>query len=192
MYDIEGFCVKAISELKSESKIEFREGLSKSKILSYETEFDCKFPPELKVFLEIAVPVGHGWPKWHGRASDLVRGVREFFEYVFRTAIRDDYAVWVPSRWGIRPTDDKEAVSIALQDIRSLPPLIPIYKIRHIPSFPAKVGNPIYSIYSPYDSVVYGVDFPEYLHNEFGVSVPEDHTPHFRAAPHWHDLLTTC
>ena len=189
-YDLKRHCLRAIEEMKSAANASFREGFSKAQLKACEDAIACKLPPEIAALLRVSVPVQNTWPDWHGPAEELVSKSRAFIEFVFQDAIEKDVVVWLPSRWGEPPIDGKGAVAKALTDIRTLPPLIPLYAIRHMPSSPSGAGNPVYSIYCPYDAIVYGEDFPDYLHEEFGVTMPEGHVLRFRPAFIWHNVLT--
>lgn len=82
---------------------------------------------------------------------------------------------WDPE-WGSKPNSKEEAKAIAKKAIEQAPNLIPVFSHRYLPSEPYERGNPVLSVYQT-DIVVYGVDLPTYLANEFHWPLAEQAKP---------------
>lgn len=44
--------------------VQFEAGLSDAEVTGVEERFDFVFPPDLRAFLQHALPVSHGFPNW--------------------------------------------------------------------------------------------------------------------------------
>ena len=145
----------------------FDSGLSDEEFLRIETAIGLEFPPDLRAFLSEALPIsdqGNRFPNWRSAAPEAMRGMvnRPIEELLFSVRVNRS---WLP-RWGERPPDLEEAVSVAGAELESVPPLIPVYGHRYLPATPCRVGNPVFSV-AGFDVIYYGTDLANYLDNEF-------------------------
>jgi hypothetical protein len=72
---------------------------------------------------------------------------------------------WWPE-WGERPAADADAIAVASRYLERVPVLIPIFGHSYLPSTPAEVGNPVFSVHQA-DVIHRGADLAEYLHYAF-------------------------
>ena len=159
---------KAIDTLKKKG-ISFEDGLSVQEINSIESLYDIKFPPDLKEFLSIALPVSDNFVNWRDMSEGNIRSIKERLIWPLEGMIFDivNNEFWY-SGWGIKPNDLKEAIKICKHEMEKTPKLIPIYSHRYIPSEPQEAANPIFSIYQT-DIIYYGEDLLSYLQIEFNM-----------------------
>jgi hypothetical protein len=72
---------------------------------------------------------------------------------------------WLPE-WGSQPGSIEEAKTIAEEQVRKAPRLIPIYAHRMMPDRPQQAGNPVISVHQT-DIIYYGFDLDDYFRHEF-------------------------
>lgn len=144
--------------------VSFTEGLTDAECSAIEAEGRFRFPPDLRAFLQGALPVSHSFVDWRGtRGPDLVRR----FEFPFEGIAFDIEAnvFWLPE-WGPKPDALVDALAVARAAFDAAPHLIPIYGHRFIPEDPHEAGNPVFSVMQT-DIIVYGADLADYLEREF-------------------------
>lgn len=151
-------------ELLRNKGIIFTKGLSDKEILDIEETFMFIFPPDLKLFLQIALPISNGFVNWHS-----TKDVKSRLDWVFEGIAFDirNNAFW-HADWGEKPDSLAEQIHIAELFYNNCPKLIPIYSHRFLPASPCEMGNPVLSIYQT-DIIYYGNDLLTYLCNEFGI-----------------------
>lgn len=168
--------VKLLIQLLKNKGIVFEKGLSENEILKIEKIFDFSFPPDLKFFLQIALPISDSFVHWRTALTS-----KEEFD---KTLSRLNWPLegmlfdvqsnefWLDA-WGEKPKDHESQVQIAKRHYNSYPKLIPIYSHRYIPIRPNESGNPIFSVYQM-DIVCYGFDLTTYFANEFNLVFPSN------------------
>jgi hypothetical protein len=139
-------------------------GLTEHEFLRVEQRFGFKFPPDLRAFLAIGLPVSHQWVDW--RNADQA-AIRKRFDWPLEGICFDieHNRFWL-DEWGERPADLQEAFDVARRAVAEAPVLIPICSHRYIPADPSEPGNPVFSVYQT-DIIYYGADLMDYLQNEF-------------------------
>jgi hypothetical protein len=157
-------CWRELAALLKGEGIEFDDGLSDREVKTAENKFGFRFPPDLRAFLQTALPIGKGFYDW--RYGDETR-LREMLNWPLHGCLFDVERnnFWL-SEWGKRPRLLSEALKIATEKINEAPKLIPIYSHRYIPEEPHEVGNPVFSIHQM-DIIYYGFDLEDYLRHEF-------------------------
>ena len=185
MFD-ERYVDSAIDALRGRG-VEFGPGLSDSALAAVARAFGCQFPPELKMFLGTAVPRGSGWTDWTRDANEIVAESREHVARAFTFDVREGQ-YWL-DQFGPRPDDAEVAVRLAVSAVAEWPPLIPVYGHRFMPSKPEGPGNPVLSVYQAVDSIYYGLDFADYLANEFDIPRPSWAGQHRREVPVWSEAF---
>jgi hypothetical protein len=166
-----------IDQLRSRG-LEFAPGLTDAEVAAAESRFEFRFPPDLREFLQTALPHGPSFPDW--RAGNEV-ALREWLDLP-RDGVLFDVecnGFWLPE-WGPRP-ETEEAKRVVEQLLRDAPRLIPIYSHRMLPADPPVAGNPVFSVHQT-DIIVYGSDLRDYLMHEFlrhsgDWSMPEKNRP---------------
>jgi len=159
---------KVIDALK-ENGILFEDGLSAQDFYSIESLYEIIFPPDLKGFLSIALPVSNSFVNWRDMSEGNIGSIRDRLNWPLESMIFDieNNEFWY-SGWGIKPNDLEDAIRLCKREMTKAPKLIPIYSHRYIPSDPQEVGNPIFSVYQT-DIIYYGSDLLSYLQIEFNI-----------------------
>jgi hypothetical protein len=146
--------------------VEFDRGLTDREVEVAETKFNFRFPPELRAFLQTALPTGNSFPNW--RSGDETK-IRERLDWPLHGCLFDveHNGFWLPE-WEPRPELLADALKIATAKVKEAPKLIPIYSHRYIPEEPHESGNPIFSVHQM-DIIYYGFDLDDYLRHEFNL-----------------------
>lgn len=147
-------------------RIEFDDGLTDSEIVSVEQSYGFRFPPDLRAFLQTALPVGERFPNWRTKDKD---SLREWLDRPRQGVLFDveRNGIWL-SQWGPRPASTDEALRVVNERIDAAPRLIPVYGHRMMPDEPREIGNPVFSVHQT-DIIHYGFDLADYLRHEFGL-----------------------
>jgi hypothetical protein len=161
-------------------------GLTPSDVRTIEEILDVAVPPDLVTWWEVGLPQGEEWPNWREPTVALARA-QAWIEGAFETDILRG-RIWLES-WGAKPTQPRDALAVALDVVRSWPPLLPVYGHRFLPTFPAEAGNPVISIWEARDSTIFGNDLASYFHLEFKVPQPRWSTTFPRSVPKWGPAL---
>lgn len=167
--------------------IEFDAGLTNAEIEQAEAVHKFRFPPDLRRFLQTALPVGDGFPNWRRPdAPELMTQVgwpKEGFDF---DAQHNPDLLWRPV-WGSGPSTQSERVVATLQRLEHAPRLIPVFAHRYISETPSQSGNPVFSIYQT-DIILYGSDLETYFGREFNIAIASPlRDP--RHIPFWSDYL---
>lgn len=169
--------------------VQFDPGLAPNEFPAIETEWKFRFPPDLREFLSLALPVSAGWINWRTGDREAIRNALSWpLEGLCFDIERN--AFWL-NAWGERPAQLADAIDIARRAVNAAPTLIPICSHRYLPATPPEAGNPIFSVYQT-DIIYYGADLLDYLQNEFRHHFGRgehalSHDP--RHIPFWSDLL---
>ena len=144
--------------------VQFNRGLTDDEFLRVEHRFGFQFPPDLRAFLSIGLPVSGRWVDWRGTDE---AAIRERLEWPLEGICFDieHNAFWL-DEWGAKPSNLREAFDVARRAVAEAPVLIPICSHRYIPAAPSEPGNPVFSVYQT-DIIYYGADLMDYLENEF-------------------------
>lgn len=175
---------QAVASMRKQG-VRFAAGLNTQQVQAVEAMHGFSFPPDLRSFLEHALPVGKRFPDWRKPGSSFIRDRLTWPADSMCFDIEHD-AFWLPA-WGLKPASLKAAQATARRAVSEAPPLIPIFAHRYIPAVPAKTGNPIFSVYQT-DIIYYGLDLASYLLAEFRVPNPFPTPPVPREIAFWSDL----
>jgi hypothetical protein len=156
---------RAVDELRQRG-IDFAAGLTDAEVVRAESRFGFRFPPDLRAFLQTALPQGRGFPDWHGSEAALRDWLDEPRRGVLFDVRRNGF--WHPD-WGPRPADLDEAQRVAEGLIAQAPKLIPVFMHRMMPDEPRKPGNPVFSVHQT-DIIHYGHDLLDYFRQEWKVA----------------------
>jgi hypothetical protein len=155
--------------------IQFTKGLTNEELKTVETDFDFRFPPDLKILLSMELPVSKGFVDWKKALSsrEYENEILERLNWPLEGMLFDiqNNAFW-NEQWGENPELYEQQKEIAEENFRKYPKLIPIYSHRYIPSTPHEAGNPIFSVYQM-DIIYYGFDLATYFRNEFHLNLPD-------------------
>jgi hypothetical protein len=168
--------------------LRFEPGLGEAEVSDTENRFQFWFPPDLRAFLQTALPVGDGFPNWRTDDESVLRDWLDIpRQGVLFDVESNDF--WLPE-WGPRPALLKDALQVASDLIVAAPKLIPIYLHRMMPEQPRLAGNPVFSVHQT-DIIYYGFDLEDYLRHEFGLSNRKPWPDQVRPIPFW-DIERFC
>ncbi len=154
-----------VAAVKShDPKVEFALGLSDQEIARVETRYTFTFPPDLRSFLQTALPLGHRFPDWRFGDEDELT---EMLDAPRRGILFDieHNGFWLPE-WGPRPAALRDACAHVDELLRDAPKLIPVLGHRMMPAEPHAEGNPVFSVHQT-DIIYYGFDLMDYFQHEF-------------------------
>jgi hypothetical protein len=153
-------CRKALER----AGVVFAPGLTDAEVAAAEGRHGFVFPPDLRAWLQHALPVGERFPNWRLPddpyiASALALPLDDMCFDISHNAF------W-PAAWGSRPPDLDDAFAIARRHVEAAPKLVPLRGHRYLPAEPALAGNPVFSVHQT-DIILYGADLEDYLRNEY-------------------------
>lgn len=189
--------------------IEFRPGLSNAECSALAERFGLRFPPDLRSFLQLTLPVrADEFPNWRDDAANelqldqdyLLRGIwndidphqqpyfdmnaegsRELVTPTFQPRL------WSPT-WGRVPEDRDAAYAVVSEQLARAPRFIRVFAHRFMPDTPAESGNPVFSIVQT-DIIHYGDDLAGYFTAEFGAPLSNWAAKAPRDIPFWSELV---
>lgn len=177
--------VDALAEHLVSQGIRFDAGLSDAEIAAVERRYRLIFPPDLRLFLQHAVPASSDFPNWRGDT----RAIEERLEWPLEGIVFDiENNVFRMTAWGPRPETAEERRRIAAAAVAAALRLVPIYSHRHVPCEPAAAGNPVLSVYQA-DIIYYGYDLASYFENEFGFPNPYPEPFEPLAVRFWSEII---
>jgi hypothetical protein len=142
----------------------FEHGMTDAELRAIEERYELHFPPDLRQFLQHALPVSKGWLNWRAASE---RKILASLDWPYEGICFDveHNAFWL-DEWGARPSELEQAFAVVKRAIRQAPKLIPVRGHRFVPDRPFQAGNPVLSVYQT-DIIYYGADLQDYLENEF-------------------------
>lgn len=144
--------------------VDFAPGLTESEVQRAEEAYGLTFPPDLRMLLTFALPIGKGWPNWREIDSPVI-WKKLNWPYEGMCFDIENNAFW-PQKWGPKPVELEECFIVAQHRLNTAPKLIPIFCHRYLPDRPNIEGNPVLSVYQT-DIIHYGTDLCSYFRNEF-------------------------
>ncbi|MBO9702714.1 MAG: hypothetical protein J7604_21055 [Sporocytophaga sp.] len=170
---------RQLIQLLTGKGVHFITGLEDDEVLQIEIKFSLEFPPDLRLFLQTALPISDKFLNWRlGLTSkEEADKISDRLDWPLNGMLFDlkENDFWFDS-WGTKPKNFEEQVAIANQHYLTYPKLIPIYSHRYIPAHPKENGNPVFSVYQM-DIIYYGYDLATYFAHEFNFSLSEDFEP---------------
>jgi len=161
-------------------RVELDDGLTDAEIAAVEARFEFRFPPDLREFLQTALPRGPEFPDWRaGNENEL----HMWLDQPRRGVLFDvENGFWLPE-WGKRPRglDVRGAVNNL---VAAAPKLIPVYAHRMMPDEPHEAGNPVFSVHQT-DVIHYSFDLADYLRAEFNLPGREPWPEQIRRIRFW-------
>lgn len=144
--------------------VEFDAGLTCEEVAAVESRYEFRFPPDLREFLQTALPKGPRFPDWRRGAEDEIR---DWLDIPRRGVLFDieNNGFWLDA-WGPRPPSMSEALRQGEELLAAAPKLIPIHSHRMMPDAPHLRGNPVFSVHQT-DIIYYGFNLADYLRHEF-------------------------
>jgi hypothetical protein len=105
-----------------------------------------------------------GWPDWRDGDLDTLRQQVDHPMTVILDAVSEGYR---PSEWRKRPADPEQAMLKAQARLADVPCMVPVYAHRYLPAGRDTSAQPVWSIHSVHDTIVYGLDLADYVDQEF-------------------------
>ena len=178
---------EAFKLIRDHGGVILKRGLNDHEFQVAERIHGFRFPPDLRSFLAVHMPVGEGFYDWRKPKSNEFRSAFAWpFEGIAFDITKNEF--W-PAAWGERPASLDDAIEFARKIVEKAPRLVPLYSHRYIPSEPHEAGNPVFSVYQT-DIIYYGTDLNDYFRHEFqpnSYKIPEG-SPE-RPIRFWTDLL---
>jgi hypothetical protein len=144
--------------------VTFESGLTDEEVAQVERTYGFRFPPDLRGFLQAALPTGDGFPNWRvGLDGSLRSWVDAPKDGILFDVEHNKF--WMAD-WGARPDSLAQANEVATKFIDAAPKLIPVFSHRMLPFIPHRVGSPVFSVHQT-DIIYYGFDLEDYLRHEF-------------------------
>ena len=162
--------------------IEFDTGLTDAEVAVVERRYGFQFPPDLRGFLQTALPKGPQFPDWR-RGDDA--SLRDWLDIPRQGVLFDieHNGFWLES-WGRRPASVSEALRLGEKLLSAAPRLIPIFGHRMMPDEPHLDGNPVFSVHQT-DIIHYGFDLADYFRHEFHLTGREPWPRNIRTIRFW-------
>ncbi|MBI2444217.1 MAG: SMI1/KNR4 family protein [Candidatus Magasanikbacteria bacterium] len=152
----------------------FSDGLTGQEITHAEKKFKFNFPPDLKMFLQHALPIARKerdesfFPDWRHLNSDSLNFYMGLpLEGILFDVENNNF--WLPELEQ-KPQDSEKAKKIMIEAVNKAPKLIPIYAHRYLPAEPLEENNPIFSVHQT-DIIYYGSYLYDYFQVEFNKRV---------------------
>lgn len=166
-----------VSKLQ-EQGIQFVEGLTHEEVLQVQQRYNFQFPPDLKAFLQTAIPVSPKFYDWRAAltAKEEIDWVNRMLHWPLEGLLYDvEHNNFWHHTWGTKPASLDEKKKIATEYYLTYPRLIPVFSHRYMPATPAIEGNPVFSVYQT-DIIYYGNNLPMYLAGEFFITLSDSFT----------------
>ena len=165
----------SLQRILKDKGVQFDSGLSNDEIIKIVSKFNIKFPPDLKQFLQLGLPISDSFVNWRQGliSKDTEAKIVSRLDWPLEGMLFDLQSndFWINS-WGDKPETYSEKERIAKEKYLTFPKLIPIYSHRYIPMEPMESGNPIFSVHQM-DIIYYGYDLATYFANEFHFELPD-------------------
>jgi hypothetical protein len=163
-------------------RVEFDAGLTDAEVVAVEGKYEFRFPPDLREFLQIALPRGPQFPDWRS-GNEVV--LRDWLDMPRRGVLFDvEHSGFWLEEWGSSPNSIDEALRVAGELVAKAPRLIPIYSHRMLPDEPHLEGNPVFSVHQT-DIIHYGFNLADYLRHEFDLPGREPWPERVRSIRFW-------
>jgi len=180
--------VSIIRDLEAEGVL-FDVGLNDQEFEAIEKLYDLKFPPDLRAFLAMGLPISHSFYNWRDLSEKNLADTKHMLERPLLGILFDieENNFWWDN-WGPRPKQVDEAKEICRIEFAKAPKLVPILSHRYIPSEPFEEGNPVFSIHQT-DIIYYGCDLSDYFSHEFHLESFQKSPSPLKEIRFWSDLV---
>jgi hypothetical protein len=180
--------------------MQFDDGLSDEEIARIESHFHFVFPPDLRFFLQTALPISSYFVNWRAEPDELETWFARLIDGVLFDVQSNTF--W-HRKWGPRPEATSTALRFAKEQLANAPHMIPIGDpvfAKYLPTIPNAAGNPVFSIRQT-DALHAGRDLADFLQwysrpnesfdrdEEQGISPTPPYCDDYRFIPFWTDLV---
>jgi hypothetical protein len=157
--------LKGCHDALRKTEVVFGAGLSQTEFQDIEVRYGFRFPPDLREFFSIGLPISNGWLNWRDDSTNHIERVLNW-PYDGICFDIENNAFWIES-WGKMPHALDDRFKIAKRAVTAAPKLIPIRGHRYIPDRPNEPDNPVLSVHQT-DTIYYGCNLIDFFQNEFG------------------------
>ena len=164
-------------EALKEKGILFDTGLTNNEISQLENKYGFGFVPDLKAFLQTALPISTKFVNWRKGISSESENetIQSILNWPWDGMKFDlEHSDYWHETWGKKPDDLMQKIKVAKEYFDTYPKLLPIYGHRFMPSLPNEMSNPVLSVYQM-DIILYGIDLADYFAGEFGFALPDEY-----------------
>ncbi|KAH7372553.1 hypothetical protein KP509_17G009400 [Ceratopteris richardii] len=124
--------------------ISITEGLTNEEFCKIESTFGFEFPPDLEAILRQGLPVGEGFPQWRDGSHAEIKSWLDWPVKVLCSEVR--HGKFWSSLWGVIPENAEVAVQRAIEELKKVPTLVPVYASCYISCSPVQAGNPVFLV----------------------------------------------
>ncbi|GLY26696.1 hypothetical protein [Kineosporia sp. NBRC 101731] len=168
--------VLAAQRLVQLGVIDIQDGLTETEFADVEQHFGFEFSDDHRAFLAAGLPIwtaghddhpdqaGWGWPNWRDHESETLQQQVNWPVDSIHRHIAEGH--W-PTGWGRRPKTQELVKAKTQSLLAEVPRLIPVYAHRYLPAGAGTSGQPVLSVHSLNDIIVYGADLEVYMIQEF-------------------------
>ncbi|XP_020595609.1 uncharacterized protein LOC110035677 [Phalaenopsis equestris] len=135
---------KTVLDKLRSSGVAIATGLSGDELAAIESSLAFHFPPDLRSFLHLGLPVGPGFPNWRYASPQHLQILASLPSSDLLYEISN--ARFWPLAWGLRPDSHAESIARARSLLAGAPKLVPVYRHFYIPATPNEAGNPIFYV----------------------------------------------
>ncbi|HNM83649.1 MAG: hypothetical protein U0Q20_09685 [Mycobacterium sp.] len=156
---------EAAARLAAVGTVSIEHGLTDAEFERAEQLSGAEFADDHRAFLAAGLPVGTNWPNWRDAPR---RSLQTWLQAPIDGVLFDvEWNSFWFDGWGQRPARMEDALRSAKYHLARVPRLVPVYSHRYLPAGRGSFGQPVLSVVQT-DVIVYGIDLPDYIANEFG------------------------
>jgi len=178
-----------------ERGVKFGNGLSENELVVAEKAYGFHFPPDLREFLSIALPIDSNpeekriFPDWRNVHDIYTQEMIDWPKKSLKFDVeQNDF--WLESL-GVKPVNKDKQLEMLLVAFDRAPKLIPVCSHRFLPELPHESGNPIISFWQASDVIYYGVDLEDYFLTEWGERKWMSAEKKLKKIDFWSDVITS-
>ncbi|CAE7748608.1 unnamed protein product [Symbiodinium sp. CCMP2456] len=141
--------------------VAFSEGMTDEEVRQAEENCKIRFPPDLKLFLQTAMPEGPEFPNWRRTVAVSVHDHHAVMRDDIHSRLGGVQSFWY-TEWGPRPEDRTERASLTARHLKGVPRLIPVYR-HHFVVSGTPAGQPVLGVADPCRMCLLATDLAAYF-----------------------------
>ncbi|CAE7802446.1 unnamed protein product [Symbiodinium microadriaticum] len=141
--------------------VAFSEGMTDEEVRQAEENCKIRFPPDLKLFLQTAMPEGPEFPNWRRTVAVSVHDHHAVMRDDIHARLGGVQSFWY-TEWGPRPEDRTERASLTARHLKGVPRLIPVYR-HHFVVSGTPAGQPVLGVADPCRMCLLATDLAAYF-----------------------------
>lgn len=163
-----------IKHLKSR-RIHIDKGLTDNEVEQVQTKYDFLFPPDLRAFLQMGLPVSANFYDWR-RAINTKKAIAQVESYLALpwegVAFDIEHNAFWYEAWGEMPADLPEKLQVGKAHFQTYPKLVPVFSHRYMPCTDLP-DSPVFSVHQT-DIIYYGYNLANYFATEFNFKLSKN------------------